>query len=722
MTAGGLNAHGRRAAGLSAVRRIARARRSLVAAAVARALLLAVLAALLVLATGLVVDTFVGLPLEARRWLVPLALAVGAAALARTALGPVRAAVRATDESVALWFETRLPALRYALVTSVDARYAGTVPALERIADEAPLEREIASASRTALMRPALAVGAIALGLLLMPPMAMGRITAPTAGDALGRMRTDARAAADPLATIVAHVTPPAYAGMDAVAYDEPSTIAALVGSRVRIEGRGTGVRAVVGGTTGSGASSAGATDITRADTLDAREADGAWSVTLPFPPVARAVRLLGPARDRVLVLDPIADTVPLVQLELPVRDSVLRAAQGRVPLRATVRDDHGLARAAFEYIVSTGAGETFTFRNGTVGEQRFGRGARTATLEGVLVLDTLGLKGGDLIHVRAVGADRNDVTGPGLGVSETRTLRIARADEYDSVSVDPMPPTEPEKNAMSQRMILQMTEELVARQPRISEATLTDESRRIAREQVRLRKRVGEVVFQRLGEDGGEHSHFAGDGHEHGTEGPLNPDQILAAAEAASNAGATRMLESEGDESPIVAINRPLLEAYNHMWRAATELETARPHQAIPWMERAIEALQRARAAERIYLRGRPPRVVVDVAKVRGTGKDTGSSSEREARAPADPARAERLARFDVALGIVQRDASAAADSLLLLRLTVPEDDAAAARALDAAASQLRSGGDVTEALARARRALAGAPVRRSTLGPWGR
>ncbi len=690
----------------SALQRVARARRSLIAAALTRAVLHAALVALLVLAVGLLVDTFIGLSLDVRRWLVPLAVSAGVAVLAHAAFGPVRAAVRATDESVALWFETRLPSLRYALVTSVDARYAGSVPALERAAADAPLEREVATASRAALVRPALVVAVLAIGLLLLPPAAIGRITTPAAGDALGRMGTDARAAADPLATIVAHVTPPAYAGLPAATYDEPSTIAALAGSRVRIEGRGTGVRAVV---------AAGA------DTLDARESDGGWSVALAFPDSASAVRLLGPARDRVLVLDPIADTVPLVQLELPVRDSVLRVAEGRVPLRAAVRDDHGLARAAFEFIVSTGAGETFTFRNGTVAERRFDRGTREFRLEGTLALDTLGLKGGDLIHVRAVAEDRNDVTGPGLGVSETRTLRIARADEYDSVSVDPMPPTEPEKDAMSQRMILQMTQELVAQMPRISEDAVSNESRRIAREQVRLRKRVGEVVFQRLGEDGGEHSHFAGDGHEHGNETLLDPDQILSAAEAAANAGATRMLESEGDESPIVAINRPLLEAYNHMWRAATELETARPRQAIPWMERAIEALQRARAAERIYLRGRPPRVVVDIAKVRGTGKDTGASSERAARAPADPARAERLARFDVALGIVTRDPAAAADSLLLLRLTVPEDDPSAARALDAAAGQLRTGGDVTEALARARRALAGAPVRSGALGPWG-
>jgi hypothetical protein len=246
------------------------------------------------------------------------------------------------------------------------------------------------------------------------------------------------------------------------------------------------------------------------------------------------------------------------------------------------------------------------------------------------------------------------------------------------------------------------------------------------------LRKRVGEVVFHRLGESEGEHEHFAGDGHEHAPDGIVNPDQVLAAAEAASNAMANQMLETQTDESPIVAINRPLLEAYNHMWRAQTELETVRPSDAIPWMLRAIEALQRARAAERIYLRGRPPRVVVDIAKVRGTGKETGRSNARAPRAPADADRAARLERFDVALGIVEIDPAAAADSLLLLRLTVSEEDRAAALALDAAAAAVRGAearattsttapSDVTDVLARARRALAGPPVRQSAVGPWG-
>jgi hypothetical protein len=413
---------------------------------------------------------------------------------------------------------------------------------------------------------------------------------------------------------------------------------------------------------------------------------------------------------------------VPVVWLEAPARDSVFREATGVLTLGATLQDDLGLADGNFELIISAGGGELYSFRTVRAGERQFEAGERSGTLSASLRLDTLGLKAGDMIHLRAVARDRNNITGPGRGASETRAIRIARADEYDSVSVEALPPTEPEKGVLSQRMILLQTQELVAKLPRLSTAELSRESRIIAVDQTKLRKRVGEVVFMRLGEeDAGEHAHFAGDGHEHGAEGVLDPDAILAAAERAANAGAATLLDTHGDEAPIVALNRPLLEAYNHMWRASTELETANPADAIPWMERAIAALQAARAAERIYLRGRPPRVVVDLARVRLSGKDEAQPAQRTPRVAVDPIRAQRLARFDAALSVVQSMPAAAADSMLVIRVTLPPEERSAALALDAAAVALRRGGDVTLPLAAARRALVDEPTRRTPLTPWG-
>ena len=108
-------------------------------------------------------------------------------------------------------------------------------------------------------------------------------------------------------------------------------------------------------------------------------------------------------------------------------------------------------------------------------------------------------------------------------------------------------------------------------------------------------------------------------------------------------------------------------------------------------------------------------------IERVRGSGKEKGAPSGREARAALDPEREARLRRFDDALAVVSSEPLAAADSLLLLRLSLPAEERVAAEALTAAADAVRRGGDVTAALQRARRALVGAPSRADALGPWG-
>ena len=55
------------------------------------------------------------------------------------------------------------------------------------------------------------------------------------------------------------------------------------------------------------------------------------------------------------------------------------------------------------------------------------------------------------------------------------------------------------------------------------------------------------------------------------------------------------------------------------------------------------------ARSAERLYLRGTPPRVVVDLARVRLTGKDKGTPGARTPRLATDAARRPLLERFGV-------------------------------------------------------------------------
>jgi len=591
--------------------------------------------------------------------------------------------------TVALWIEERVPSLGYGLVTVVED---GAPHALERSlaqVDWTPATRE---AARKALVVPA--IGAAAAGGLL----ALSLTFAPAVSRLADRVTSRARPSAGTL-DVTVRVDPPAYTRRRGESFRNPPVIRALVGSELRVSAAGSDSIAV----------SAGETPL---------RADAPWRVV--SQPMALRVR--SGTSSRIIAIDPIPDSAPAVQLREPVRDTVLATPGGVFALGADIRDDLGIDRAAFEYIVSSGSGESFTFASGTIGARRV-NGAQTGAISGRLTLAELNLKPGDFVHVRAVAFDLRGDTASARGASETRTIRIARAGEYDSVAVEAASPPDADKAVLSQRMLINLAEALVRRRSRLARPTFADESRSIARDQARLRKQVGDLVFARLGDDpSGEHFH--GDGHQH--EGQelrpaLTPDELLKAAENATAASVGRVLDFEADETPVVAVNRPLLEAYNFMWEAGRELEQASPQRALPAMYRALEAIQRARAAERLYLRSRPPRAVVDVDRVRLQGGEPGTPAAREPQSPATGAARVALARFARVVRLASVNPEAAADSLLLLRIDLLGSlpTAAATAAADAALA-LRNGRDASPSLSIFRRSLGPAIAGSDSLPRW--
>jgi hypothetical protein len=355
------------------------------------------------------------------------------------------------------------------------------------------------------------------------------------------------------------------------------------------------------------------------------------------------------------------------------------------------------------------------------------------------------------MVHLRAVARDGNNVSGPGAGASETRVLRVARAGEYDSIAVEGAPPPEADKSLISQRMLIMLTEALEKRRPTLSHETLVSESRQIARDQTRLRKRVGDIIFQRLGnkptgEEGREPDDALSSDSVARAVDSVRRDSVrraaaragrapreIAAADSADSARAAllraasaatgsgdKILDFEGDETPVVAINRPLLEAYNAMWEASRELDQGETGRALPPMRRALAAIQRARQAERIYLRGKAPVVVVDLARVRLTGKEHGAASNRLPRAPTDPAAARRAARLAAAIELASRSPAAAIDSIVLLRVESLDASPQLAAALADALTAMRSGRDATTSLARARRIADGSVRGAGGIGAW--
>jgi uncharacterized protein DUF4175 len=599
-------------------------------------------------------------------------------------------------DHIALWLEERVPALDYALVTQLELERQGRSTS---VLTTWPQWRDIVAvrALRALVVPVVIAIAALAATALL-PGGSVARVRAPRVGDALLHAPS-ASPTASRLTPLVATIQPPAYSGLARAVLDDPSTLAGLAGSEVILEGRagGSGITARLG------------------DAALGLTSGSNWSVRFRMPARASVVTLRDRSHERLIALEPRVDAPPVVVLSSPTRDSVLRRPTGTVTLAAHATDDFGLASANFEVILSSGEGESFTFRTLTLGSVR--PVADSSSIGGTLALETLGLKPGDLLHIRAVARDRNDVTGPGFGASETRTLRIARAGEYDSVAVESASAPPEEQSVVSQRMLIMLTEALERRRPKLARATVLDEASHISTDQKRLRRTVAEVIFSRLGEPSGEETK-EDEAHER-----LTPDELLKRAdEATDRLSGTGALDFEGGETPVVAVNRPLLEAYRAMWDATMALDQGEPGRALPPMRVALAAIERARQAERIYLRGRPPAAVVDIEKVRLAARETVTPAPRAPRASLDSARARLARRFANAVSVLSTRPAAAVDSLLLLRIDALDVEPRFATALNDLVSVLRRGqsAQVPRLSALARRSLDGAPRVRDSLGTW--
>ena len=680
---------------MTALERVASARRTLGVAVGVRAVLSGGAAAAALLAVAGILDWLIGIPRAARALAIPSAILLALAALAYTLWRGRK--VRALPV-VALWLEERVPELRYALVSALDAPHSS--PTLEREVAAVQWSPVINRALGHALVPPLLVLAASATLLFALPAGVRARISEPRAGDALLRAPILAGPMRNRLTPLTGEVVPPSYTGEHHIIMEEPSSIEALTGGHLVLRGQGSasGITATVAGVA-----------------AQPRDSADQWRVDIVVPAKPAALELRDRSYSRTLIIAPHADSLPVVTLSAPTRDTVVRTPKGALTLGADATDDYGLDAGWFEYIVSSGEGETFTFKSGVIHRVDAGN-ARATKLSGELDLDSLQLKPGDLVHVRAVARDRNNVTGPGIGVSETRTLRVPRASEYDSIAIEGAPPPDVDSSQLSQRMLIILTEKLEARRTKLARADVVKESQAIGSDEARLRQHVGEIVFARLGaqqgtEDAG--SNNAGPAH-------MTHDQLLAAANAATqaSAGAT---DFGGDETPVVAVNRPLLEAYNAMWDASRALEVGEPGTALPPMRIALAAIQRARNAERLYLRGKSPTVIVDINKVRLAGKrDDAASSSRLPRAVLDSSSERRAERFDAALNDLAVNSSAAIDSLLALRVDALEPAPALAAALAPAIDSLRAGHNATDALVRARRIAAGVTVARVE-SAWG-
>jgi hypothetical protein len=657
---------------MTALDHVLRTQRALGVAAIARALMwgIAIAAALL----GLVSFAHRALAGVGR----PSSATLGVAVMAGVAVSAAmvwRSRHFTSVSRVALWIEEHVPSLHYSLVTALEQRESPFVHGME-----AHIARQDLSGTTTrAVQRHMLpAVAALAIGALLLyvsPSGVLGRSV--VLGGLVGRGGAAGIPAGSRLDDIEVRITTPAYAGGRATDLDDPSTVSGLIGSAISIRGSGSpeGLTA------------------TQPAPLRFSRADAGWSLTLTMPAKPSAITLRDRSYERIIVLAPIVDEPPKIALTSPRRDTTLRAPRLAVQLNATVTDDVGLSTGYFEYLITSGSGEIFKARTVNTPVAHF-EGARSGTLSGTLDLASLKLGEGDVLSMRAIAQDGNNVTGPGVATSDTRTIRIARAGEYDSLAIEAAAPLPLDTSAVSQRMLIALTEQLLREQPKLSREELVKRSTDIGSQEDGIRRRVQQILTE--AEGAGEDVAEPKPGDEPATVEEMESPDVISGAR-----------------------NPDLKAAYTALWQAVRSLKIAEPGPALPPMRVALAALDRARLANRLYLRGAPPKIVVNIERVRLTGKDKGSSSVRTPRSFADSARLDLTRRFYTMVDLLAEDPPRATTELALMRVAALQTVPAFAAALGEVSDAIRAGRDATPALLRARRALEPPPEVRP-LNEW--
>jgi hypothetical protein len=662
---------------------------------------------------------------EVLRW-APPALGVGTLAYAAW-----RAARAPAPRRLALLAEERIPELDNRLVTAFDVA-VGDPDSLVARAFVADAERRLAGVDATDVAPFRVFVPLVVL--VSAWAMAVGFAAAfPTAArEAWGRWLhprdgyeqrwREVRAStlpalpAPPMPAFDEmrwRVAAPAYTGLGETDGRGDEPLQALAGSRVRLRSaffdRWDAVRALrIGG-----------------GPLPVHRGDGEWTVEWTQSAGERGISLEAIAHGevvarRVVPVTVMPDRAPDVQLVAPEQDLVLASGHGRVAIRATAADDYGVGPFTLSWSRTRGSGETFQYVEGVWPFASLRREGKAASGELVLDLDAMQLEPGDVIHVRAVAADRNDVTGPGESVSRTRMIRIARPEEMDRVNTDVGFPLElPKDPLLSQRMLLIRTERLQAARGRLSDADFRAQAARIAEDQGRLRERVGEQIFTRqtgalqdtriergFTEEGGTAHHDAdappppsgqqANGQANGQQ-PSFSDQVLAAASAATGQGTIDEVSHKHDSDPILDVNRTLLGLYNLMWAAERELNQGSPEGALPQQREALRVIDQLRRTERIFPSGNVRVDPVNVDSVRGQGKvDDAAPAARAAAAPL-PGAGALLAEMDrvagAAAGTPARTLSMRLSALAARALAGPGADAQAAALLSRAAGEAQAG-----------------------------
>jgi hypothetical protein len=354
-------------------------------------------------------------------------------------------------------------------------------------------------------------------------------------------------------------IVPPFYTGRPAVHLRNPASLDVLAGSQARIR-VAAGVR----------------TDIRLNGSVVPATRDGAAQAVLTE---SGYLAIDAGAVHRLLPLSVTPDQAPDVRITAPAKDLRLASTAVSIPIAAEAVDDLALRSFELRYTIVSGAGEQFSFTEGTM-PGRLARGSdRSWRIETALSPAQMKLEPGDALIYRAVAADRRPGDA-GVASSDTFFVEIAGPGDVALAGVE-MPPDK-ERYALSEAMIVVKIERLQAREAGMPRPALTEAAGSIAAEQRAVR---ANFIFLLGGE--------------------IQDEDVEA--ETSSEIAEGRFANKARQEIVAATVLMGRVE------RALTAVST---REALPLAREAVRALQRAFGHSRYLLRALPARARIDPAR----------------------------------------------------------------------------------------------------------
>lgn len=465
---------------------------------------------------------------------------------------------------------------------------------------------------------------------------------------------------------VEATILPPAYTRLPGRSVHDPSTLDAVVASRIRLAVRTDAPRLVV--------ETATTTD-TISRPSDARAIVAELTATRAgYISVAPLASDGSEGARRLIGLTVAADEPPRPRITAPGRDLFLADPHATLDIAAEASDDIGLASLLLKFTKVSGSDERYTFVDGEIPATIARRDARTWTAHAAWRLDDLRLQPGDMVVYRAVATDNRPGATPVESDAFIAELPAPGSEAAAGFSIDP----EQDRAAVSQQMVILKTERLLAARPSIAADSFAMQARDLAAEQRKVRS---EFVFMLGGEL---------------VDAPDAAASMTTLDETAEAEGESDVAAGRGENAGHAA----LLTAIRAMSRAAAALTTARVDTALVHERTALTQLERAFSHSRIILRALAEREQLDLSRRLGGSLADATGERRPVAAPVTPDDVTALRAAAAELGVLARQSAytpADADRAALLSDRVLQIDPtadslrAAAQALSNAAARMR-------------------------------